>query len=57
MSDKPKQPIVIVKRADVNVNSDKARLLKRVDDLESEFGRAMKLLRELRADVIHLTTE
>ncbi len=57
MSDKPKQEIKIVKRADSVINSDKARLLKRVDDLESEFGRAMKLLRELRADVIHFTNE
>jgi hypothetical protein len=35
----------------------KASLLKRMADMESELGRMMKLLNEMRADATHLTVE
>lgn len=35
----------------------KVTLLKRMTDMESELGRMTKLLKEMRADVLHLSVE
>lgn len=35
----------------------KEALLKGIDNMESELGRMTKLLREMRADVLHLSVE
>lgn len=35
----------------------KAQLLRRIELMETEMGRMIKLLNELRADVLHLTIE
>jgi hypothetical protein len=43
------QSAIIPSRRDV--------LLKRINDMETEIGRLGKLLAEVRADVLHLTTE
>jgi hypothetical protein len=39
------------------IPSRRAMLLKRIGDMENELGRMTKLLAEVRADVLHLTTE
>jgi hypothetical protein len=48
----------IVKRPEsVIIPSRRETLLKHIGDMESELGRMTKLLAEVRADVLHLTTE
>lgn len=43
------QSVIIPSRRDV--------ALKRINDMQNELGRMQKLLDEVRADVLHLTTE
>lgn len=50
--------IRVVKRDDcANIPNRRASALKRLADIESELGRLTRLVVELRADVLHLTTE
>lgn len=50
--------ITIVKGDEECIIPDRrAALLKRLNDIENEAGRLIKLVRELRADVLHLTVE
>lgn len=53
------QPIKVVKPSQESaiIPDRRAMLLKRIDDAQSELGRMSKLLNEIRADVLHLTTE
>lgn len=53
-----RQQIKIVKPVPVRVNSQRRdNLLRRIGNAQSEIGRLNKLLDEIRADVLHLTTE
>jgi hypothetical protein len=53
-----KDQIKIVKQSDSVIIPDrKASLMKRISDMETELGRMMKLLNEMRADATHLTVE
>lgn len=50
--------IKVVKPDERAIISDrKAQILQRIGAIQSEVGRMNKLLNELRADVLHLTTE
>lgn len=50
--------IKIVKQSDSAIIPDrKATLMKRMSDMETELGRMMKLLKEMRADALHLMVE
>lgn len=50
--------IKIVKPQDhVIVPDRRLQLLRRIDLIETELGRMQKLVNELRADALHLTTE
>lgn len=52
------EQIRIVKSADRGIIPDhRAQLLRRIEIAQTEVGRLNKLLDEIRADVLHLTTE
>lgn len=53
----PQVKVVKPSRESAIIPDRRAALLKRIDDAQSEVGRISKLLNEIRADVLHLTTE
>ena len=55
----PVSRIKVVKQSQQSaiIPSRREMALKRINDMQAELGRMNKLLDEMRADVLHLTTE